>query len=182
MAHAASVLLDLTRRYLEPQRRYHALGHVSDLLTLGRDLKLSDEQVMAVWFHDAIYDPRSKTNEEDSAKLAEDSLLACGWDRPRAARVARMVLDTKAHRPSSPESELVIDLDLSPLAADWERFQVNTAAIRFEYAWIPEAEFWAARRAFFAVFLERPRIYWSEWGKALEPKARANLQRVLRES
>ena len=180
MAPDASVLLDLTRRYLEPHRRYHALGHIADLLCLGRDLELTDEQVMAIWFHDAIYDSHSTTNEEASAKLAETGLARCGWAAPRIARVARMVRDTKAHEPSSPESELVIDLDLSPLAAEWERFVANTAAIRFEYSWVSEPEFTAGRRAFFRALLERPRIFRSEFGKRLEAQARANLERALR--
>ena len=179
MATNASILLELTRRYLEPSRGYHSLAHVSDLLMRGRDLRLSDEQVMAIWFHDAVYDSKSKTNEEDSAKLAKDLLGAAGWEGPRVARVERMVLDTKSHVPSSPESALVLDLDLSPLAVEWGAFVANTEAIFFEYSWVPKEEFLAGRRAFFASMLQRPKIYHTTWGQGLEARARANLQRSI---
>ena len=71
---ATDLLMELTRRYTEPHRRYHDLRHIADMLCKGEALKLSDEQVMAVWFHDAIYDPTSKTNEADSAVLAVEKL------------------------------------------------------------------------------------------------------------
>jgi predicted metal-dependent HD superfamily phosphohydrolase len=173
------ILLDLTRRYLEPHRRYHSLPHIAEMLERGRDLRLTDEQVMAVWFHDAIYDTHSQTNEEDSAALARSLLVAAGWPEPRVATVERIVLDTKRHEPSVPESALVIDLDLASLAAPKERFAANTVAIRQEYSWVPDAEFVAGRKAFFAALLRRPRIYTSEWGRSLETAARANLAAAI---
>ncbi len=116
---APSLLLDLTRRYCEPQRHYHTLEHIADMLFRGRELELSDEQIYAIWYHDAIYDPRSTTNEEDSAALAIDALRSIGWDAARTEHVARMILDTKTHTPTVPGSAEVIDLDLSSIASDW---------------------------------------------------------------
>ena len=180
MSAAPLLLLELTRRYLEPHRRYHALPHIAQMLERGRDLALTDEQVMAVWFHDAVYDPRSQTNEEDSAALAKELLGAAGWPRPRVALVERIVLDTKRHEPSVPEAAIVIDLDLASLAAPEAEFAANTRAIREEYAWVPDAEFAAGRRDFFAKMLRRERIFWTEWGRSLERTARANLAAALR--
>ena len=68
MRHQAA-LLDLTRRYCEPHRRYHNIAHIAELLWRGRECDLSDEQVLAVWYHDAIYDVPSQDNEVRSAAV-----------------------------------------------------------------------------------------------------------------
>lgn len=176
-----SLLLDLTRCYLEPHRTYHALPHIADMLQRGRDLQLSDVQVAAIWFHDAIYDPTRKDNEERSAAMAVERLTAVGWAEADVRLVARIVRDTTTHTPSAPEAEVVIDLDLASLALPWEGFAANTAAIRAEFAHVPEADFRAGRGAFFASMLERKQLFWTPYGRALEAAARANLARAIRE-
>jgi predicted metal-dependent HD superfamily phosphohydrolase len=176
---APCLLLDLTRRYCEPHRHYHTLEHIADMLFSGRDLALDDVQIYAIWYHDAIYDPHSVTNEEDSAVLATESLRSIGWDEARIERAARMVLDTKKHEPTIPGSADVMDLDLSSIAADWEVYERNRENIRREYAWIPEDEFAAGTREFLQKFLARERIFTTKWGEKLEAKARENMQRAL---
>lgn len=115
--HQSDILLDLTRRYCEPHRHYHTIGHIADMLHRGRELDLRDEQVLAIWFHDAIYDTRSDTNEQDSADLAVQMLGAADHASAKIEDVRQIVLDTKGHVPSIPGSAAVIDLDLSSLAA-----------------------------------------------------------------
>ncbi|MFN3243997.1 MAG: hypothetical protein ACE37K_21000 [Planctomycetota bacterium] len=174
------MLMDLTRRYLEPQRHYHTLEHVAAMLHVGRQFPLDEEQIMAVWFHDAVYDPESDQNEQKSARLAQKWLAKSGWDVEAIERVGRMVLDTRGHVPSTVQSELVLDLDLMSLAVGWEAFERNTAAIRREYAHVPDEDFAAGRRGFFEGMLQRDRLFYSEWGKqTLEAPARANLQRAI---
>lgn len=63
-----NILLRLTELYTESGRHYHNLKHIAAMLT-GAPEKLSVEQIVAIWFHDAIYSPISLTNEEDSAAL-----------------------------------------------------------------------------------------------------------------
>lgn len=174
-----SLLLDLTRRYCEPQRHYHTIRHVANMLFAGRDLSLSEEQIYAIWYHDAIYDPRSETNEEDSADLARRQLLSIGWEDSRVEHVATMVLDTKAHAPTVEGSAEVIDLDLSSIAADWDTFCRNRADIRAEYDWLSDEDFAAGTATFLEAFLARERIFCTSWGAELETKARANLTRSL---
>ena len=146
------------------------------MLFRGRQLRLDDVQIYAIWYHDAIYETRSKTNEEDSAALATEALRTIGWDEARIERVARIVLDTKDHAPTIPGSAEVIDLDLSSLAADWAIYERNGERIRREYHWVPEDEFVTATREFLASFLDRERIFTTEWGAELEGKARENIQ------
>lgn len=175
---APDLLLELTGRYLEPHRHYHGIAHIAAMLDAGRTFPLDRVQTMAVWFHDAVYDPRSKTNEEDSADLARSRLLAGGWPVADCERVAAIVLDTKRHMPSRDESAAVLDLDLMSLALPWPEFAANTAAIRREYAHVADADFAAGRAAFFATMLQRERLYFTSWGAKLEASARANLRRA----
>ncbi|MCU0866042.1 MAG: metal-dependent phosphohydrolase [Planctomycetes bacterium] len=175
-----ALLLELTRLYQRPDRHYHSLEHVAAMLHAGREFPLDDVQTMAVWFHDAIYDPRSKSNEEDSAALAGTRLAAAGWPAAEIARVQRIVLDTKQHRPTAPGAEAVLDLDLMSLALPWPEFARNTERIRAEYAHVPDGDFAAGRRAFFATMLQRDRLFYTPFGHRLEPLARANLERASR--
>jgi predicted metal-dependent HD superfamily phosphohydrolase len=171
--------MDLTRRYQEPQRHYHTLEHVAAMLHQGRQFPLDEEQVMAIWFHDAVYDPTSDQNEQKSARLASKWLAKSGWEVDAIERVGRMVLDTRGHMPSTLQAEPVLDLDLMSLAVSWPAFEANTAAIRAEYSHVPDEDFAAGRSKFFASMLQRDRLFFTPWGQTLEATARANLHRAI---
>lgn len=171
----ATLLIELTRRYAEPHRHYHNLRHISDMLSKG--LSLSDEQVIAIWFHDAIYVPGSPTNEADSARLAIEQIS--GWDADRVHIVERIILDTRNHVPSTEESKRVIDLDLSILGESPERYQSYVESIRKEFGHVSEEDWIAGRGAWIEGMIGRDRIFWTPWGESLEETARANLMQEL---
>lgn len=173
------VLLELTRRYTEPHRHYHDIRHIAQMLAWGRELQIDDTQVWAVWFHDAVYDPRSERNEEDSAALAERLLRDTGVSPGMVRDVVTIVLDTKTHMPSIAASGAVLDLDLGSLALPWEAFCANSMAIRHEYAHIEDAAFARGRHAFLAAMLERPKLFFTAWGREREAPARGNIARLL---
>ena len=176
---STSLLLDLTRRHQEPHRHYHTLEHVAAMLHEGRRFPLDEVQTMAVWFHDAVYDPASDQNEQKSARLATRWLVREGWDVEAVELVGRIILATRAHRPTSPEAAPVVDLDLMSLAVPWPVFEANTRAIRAEHAHASDEAFAAGRRAFFTSMLRRERLFSTDWGKTLEATARQNLERAL---
>jgi predicted metal-dependent HD superfamily phosphohydrolase len=172
------LLLDLTQRYCEAHRAYHDLRHVATMLVQGRAFPLSEVQVWAVWFHDAIYDPLRSDNEEQSARLAERMLPEIGMPAPEVARVALIVRDTIAHRPSSQEAEAVLDLDLASLAASPEQFWANRRAIRSEYRHVSDADFATGTRLFAERMLKRERLFLTPWGAEREDAARRNLREL----
>ncbi|MCA8913809.1 MAG: hypothetical protein KDB90_00255 [Planctomycetes bacterium] len=174
-----ALLIELTHRYSEPHRRYHDLRHIADMLCKGGELALSDEQVMAIWFHDAVYVPGSKTNEADSAVLAVERLTAAGWSPARVKVVEQIVLDTCGHVPSIEASAKVLDLDLSTLGGSWESYERNGRNIREEFANISEDDWNAGRGAWLEGMISRERLFWTPWGEPLEAEARANLKRDL---
>jgi len=173
------MLLELTRRYSETHRHYHNLDHIASMLLKGTVFPLSDEQVMAVWYHDAIYDPRSKTNEQDSADLAREHLQQLGWATERVECVSTIILDTVRHIPSRPESDAVLDLDLSILGSDPQGYGRYVEQIRQEYAFVDDDAWRAGRAGVLRSLLQRDTLFYTEWGSALEGTARENLQREL---
>jgi predicted metal-dependent HD superfamily phosphohydrolase len=172
---------DLLSRYAEPWRKYHTLQHLEECLAwFEASSQLAErphEVEAALWFHDAIYDPRRADNEALSATLAETSLLAAGAPAQVAARVMALVMATgHTAEPASADEQLLVDIDLSILGASPHRFAQYEQQIRAEYAFVPAAVFREKRGAILRAFLLRPRLYSTEYFHSrLEKQARVNL-------
>ncbi|MEU4551450.1 HD domain-containing protein [Micromonospora violae] len=178
----------LLARWREPHRHYHTLAHLTavlDLVDQHADLAARADVVrLAAWFHDAIYDPRGAgdANERDSAALAESVLTGLGVPMPTVTEVRRLVLLTAGHTvaPDDRDGALLCDADLAVLAAPPARYQRYAAAIRQEYAHVPEPAFRAGRAAVLTGLLALPALFRlpplaSRW----EQPARDNVRREL---
>jgi len=133
---------------------------------------------MAIWFHDAIYDPKGKDNEERSANLAAEVLISARLPEGFGQRVKRLILATKhAAPPEAADSAMIVDVDLSILGQSRERFLKYEAEIRQEYAWVAEDAFAKGRSAILKSFLDRSNIYNTPFFKEkYETAARKNLE------
>lgn len=175
----------LLAAYAQPERHYHNLQHIAECLReleSTRSISTASRFIAAaLWFHDAIYDPRSPTNEEDSAALAIECLTAAQIDPAAITRIRDLILCTKRHDPAGiPDAALLIDIDLAILGQPPPRFWDYEAAIRAEYAWVPWATYAEKRAAILTHFLHRPAIYRTEsFQTRYEAPARANLTAAL---
>lgn len=180
-----AVFDDLMRRWSEPQRAYHNLEHLEHCLAeLDASIEFVADRAaveFALWFHDAVYDPKAADNEERSAELAGQVAGSAGLSVSFVAHVSTLILATKRHEPAANcDTAVLLDVDLSILGQPSERFDRYEAEIRREYAWVPEAVFRVKRAEILAAFLARPAIYQTETFRArYEQTARANLQRSL---
>ncbi|CUS02658.2 conserved protein of unknown function [Candidatus Promineifilum breve] len=184
-ADGDAVILDLIARYAEPHRAYHNLDHIGDCLThldAARHLLARPNEVeLAIWFHDAIYDPQRHDNEEQSALLVAAQLSAARVAAEVTARVAELIRLTAHTRDDlAGDAAVLCDIDLAILGAAPQRFERYDAAIRHEYEWVPEVIYRRERARVLAGFLERPRIYqtpffFDRW----EKQARANITVAL---
>jgi predicted metal-dependent HD superfamily phosphohydrolase len=177
---------DLLGRWAEPQRRYHGTDHLLAVLDRVDELAghAADPDVvrLAAWFHDAVHRPDRSENEERSARLAERALPEAGVPADRVAEVARLVRLTESHDPPSGDrnGEVLCDADLAVLAgapADYARY---AAAVREEYAFVPDDAFRDGRSAVLRQLLDLPRLFRTPHGHDhWEPVARRNLRSEL---
>jgi predicted metal-dependent HD superfamily phosphohydrolase len=172
----------LVRAYGEPQRHYHTLQHLRECLAhweAASALARRPEEIeLALWFHDAVYDPRRSDNEARSAEWAQASVAAAGCTPEVARRIADLVLATASHLADvdDPDAQLLLDIDLAILGATAPRFAEYERQIRKEYAHVPEADFRTGRAQLLAGLLARPRLYaTAPFHEALEARARENI-------
>lgn len=183
---AAPLGARLLAAWSEPQRTYHTVEHLNDCLAKLDEFRglarQPDEIELALWFHDAIYDPRAHDNERRSADWAMQELSDA--DLPAlAARVSALVMLTRHEAESCADdgdAQLLIDIDLSILGAEAERFDRYEKEVRREYAFVPEPQFRQGRSRILQRFLQQSRLYLTAaFFERYEARARANLQRSL---
>ncbi len=116
---------------------------------------------LAAWFHDAVYRPDRSENEERSAALAERALPELGVDAARTAEVARLVRLTITHDPAPEDLDgaVLCDADLAVLAGSPEGYAAYAAAVRDEYAFVPDPDFVVGRSAVLRQLLSLPRLF-----------------------
>ncbi len=171
---------DLVTAYSAPERFYHTLFHIEDVL--ATIVRLNSPQhpslPLACWFHDAVYDTHAQDNEEKSAALAGVRLKEMDIAAPIISATAHLILLTKNHVPGPEEEDgkVFLDADLAILGASAARYENYARAIRQEYAWVPEPDYRAGRAKVLMGFLNRPRVYHTEaMFAACEQKARQNM-------
>jgi predicted metal-dependent HD superfamily phosphohydrolase len=168
-----------------PARTYHGTAHLVDCLARLDEVPAAaeghDPIEAALWYHDAVYDPRVADNEERSAVWAERALVELGIATRVASEVARLIRLTRHAEPATDEAgRLVCDIDLSILGRSPAEFDAYDAAIRAEYAWVPEAAFREGRRRVLRALLARRSLYGTErFRRQYEAPARTNLRRAL---
>ncbi|HTJ38340.1 MAG TPA: metal-dependent phosphohydrolase [Dactylosporangium sp.] len=174
---------DLLARWSEPHRRYHTLQHLSLMLgVIDAHAGLADDADavrLAAWFHDAVYEVFAPDNEARSAELALTALGSLGFAPERVAEVARLVRLTAGHavEPGDRNGALLADADLAVLAGDPPDYARYAAAVREEYAAVPDEVFRPGRAAILRKLADLPELFRvvparAEW----TARARVNLE------
>ncbi len=174
----------LATLHSERHRHYHTATHINAMLghlDARRDTAARPDLIeLAIWFHDAVYKPMSKTNEADSAEMAR-AYLAGHMEPDAVDWIDETIRLTANHGDTTdPDTALMLDIDLSILATAPDVYSDYTQRIRREYRWVPGPLYRKGRADVLRHFLAMPRIYKTdaladEW----EAPARANLQAEL---
>ncbi len=183
-AKAYPVFDELVAAHSAPERHYHNLEHLAEMFRVaGRLANQANDPAalfLAIWFHDAIYDPKAKDNEARSADYSAASLASLGVPVETIQRVGRLIHATAhfAHNENPPDRDtaIMLDADLAILGSAETRYRRYSVDIRKEYSFVPDAEYAAGRAAVLRAFLTRPRIYLtSPLFAEGEERARTNL-------
>ncbi|MGK0720737.1 DUF4031 domain-containing protein [Leucobacter sp. W1478] len=179
---------DLLARWNEPHRVYHDERHLEDVLLAldhlsSRGERISPATLLAAWFHDAVYEGASGSDEQDSAQLAAATLQELGLAPGQVQHVGELIIATTpalphTHTPA-PLAHL-LDADLSIFASPASRYTEYSLAVRSEYAHVAEPEFRAGRSRILTTYLDQPSIYRTDTARVLwEERARGNLVREV---
>lgn len=181
---------ELLQAWQAPGRAYHTAQHLRECLELAQGhaaAELSKAQhatlSLALWFHDAVYDPKAVDNEERSARWARSALESLDVAAAQGEEVARLVLATEhlgmPVEAGGPLVDWMLDVDLAILGSGEARFKQYEQQIAAEYAWLAPADYRDGRRRVLSHFRELARVdklYRTTWGRAeLLPRALNNL-------
>lgn len=178
---AASIL----DAYDEPQRHYHTLRHIQHCLyeldTLPeKDLDRASME-LAIWYHDLVYDPKSRNNEKASAERMQTDLQGF-VAKLSLATVEKMIL-LSAHRgepsPGDPSINHFLDIDMSILGQSAEDYVTYRKQIRREFAHVPFLAFIYYRKKFLKHVLRAGAYTTPFYQKKYDQAARRNLQSEL---
>lgn len=189
----------LLRAWSEPQRRYHHVQHLTEVLRALEELATAGEvdrvgarlARVAAWFHDVAYDPAGApgSNEHRSATLARDHLHRLGVAPGNVDVVEALVLMTLDHSVDGAGSALASwrhtvavfhDADLWILSAPPARYREYADQVRQEYAHVPDPLFAQARAQILAGFAQRDAVYRTATARERwQARARANLEAEL---
>jgi pantetheine-phosphate adenylyltransferase len=167
--------------YTEKNRFYHNLTHISnclnefDLIKNRIEKRFSVE--MAIFFHDLVYDIKSKTNEEDSVKFIMKELQI-----PLVKEdISALILATKHNTNKlTDDQKYICDIDLSSLGKSWRLFNYYNKLVEQEYSIFPLRDLLKGRIYFMQGLLTRKRIYYTEFFyDRYEKQARKNIQKYI---
>lgn len=175
---------DLCARHADPQRHYHTLNHVRHCLheldaavLPGRE---HDTVEMALWFHDAIYQPGATDNEVRSVTLFTDRAQST-FSLEFVAEVSRLIMITTHRTPPADTPQCwMSDIDLSSFGLPWGEFIRDSLHVRKEFQSQSDEQYYARHSSFLRSFIQRNRLYQTEYFFArYEAAARLNISRLL---
>ena len=173
---------NLIQEYSSSERYYHDLTHVRQLLKTVEEVKQSINNypaiLLAVWFHDYIYNPQAQDNELKSAEYAVEFLCKFNAAENLINLVEKIILSTYKHQPLIDDLDCMIflDADLSILGASTKKYRQYAFNIRREYKHLNDRNYYQGRIKVLENFLSRSKIYYTDYFfHKLERQARANI-------
>lgn len=181
----------LVGAYGDSARGYHDESHIvaclEELDSAKGICERPDEVEFAIWLHDVVYRSRGGDNETESADLAVLWLVTGGATTEVADRIREMILATEhaagdegTAGSATGDVAVMLDIDLSILGADEERFAAYEAGVRHEYRWVPGPLYRRKRAEVLRGFMERDPLFRTDhFRERLEGRAKQNLNRAV---
>jgi len=177
---------EIEKRYTEKSRHYHNFAHLesmfAELDSVTARVENMNNLSFSVFYHDVIYDASSKNNEEKSAAFAVSQLAKINISSGAADKITRQIMATKSHQQSDdPDTNYLLDADLSILGKDPETYFEYTRKIRKEYSLYPDLLYKPGRKKVLKHFLDLEYIFKTEYFREkYELQARENIEQELK--
>lgn len=187
--------------YNAPNRTYHNFNHLNQMYKTHEKLQQENAIIkdlpelnpeltnlkieLFIWWHDVIYDPRAKNNEELSATLFSSFTERLNQGTIIVNEIYQSILDSRHLCDvvnGASWSLYCLDLDLSALI-DGQEFTDNGLKIRQEFSHLMDWEFYTGRRKFFEALLNRSFVFHNPYDLSFydqgEPLARINIKNEI---
>ena len=166
-----AVIGDVVARYSEPDRHYHTLEHIEEVLTVVDDLGGSREVEWAAWLHDVIYDVHASDNEARSAGYAAEVLAQLRVPDDEIGEVQRLIELSAGHDVVAGDKNgaVFVEADLAILSSEPTRYDRYVRDVRREFAHLDD-DVWRAGRV---------EVLRSLLSRVTDERARSNLTREL---
>ena len=188
----------LIERWSTPDRRFHNLRHLIDMLArvdeLAEESHNPDIMRVACWYHGCVFSSDAEDvsrgnggeDETASAAFAEADLYHLGVPMETVKRVCSLIVNLKRHMLDEHDidAQALIDADLGTLAVDPQTYAEYVRLLREEYSHIPMEKYLRGRLTIVSRLLNREHLFHSPLGERWEHAARENLsaeQRRLKE-
>jgi predicted metal-dependent HD superfamily phosphohydrolase len=187
-----SVKTSILVKYAEDHRFYHTFEHIAALYNsfkIHKNLIKSKQAfLLAILFHDVVYDPERNDNELKSVDFFIESGLDLG--RECIDLVVDMIKSTINHQSTvkvdagdKADLELFLDCDLSILGSDLDTYEKYAANIRKEYLCFNDEDYRKGRTAVLQKLLSKDALFYNkdkiEYFKECDRMARVNIAREL---
>ncbi|AOZ73036.1 hypothetical protein BK816_06835 [Boudabousia tangfeifanii] len=183
----------LLERWSSEGRVFHNLRHLINTLAALDEISgvSHDPDIlrMAAWYHGAVFSTEeTHTQARDagevmapSADYARQDLEAMGVPTENVERICQLILVLGKHTAPADDidAHVLIDAELSMLAATPQEYRDYCQAIAEEYSHIPTLRFLCARRAVVSHLLARRPLFTSPLGNQWEAGAKQNLEAEL---
>jgi len=145
---------EIALNYNSNTRFYHNFTHIKNMVEFALSIKEKIEDfdtfILAIFYHDVIYNSRKSNNEEESAKLAKNHLSLINFNIYKIDIISEMILRSKNHSESksddSNDLKLFLDTDLLIFASPKNIYQQYVSNIKEEYKHVPKIIFNTKRK------------------------------------
>lgn len=176
---------EIEENYSQPERQYHTLSHLNNLLKQLNDTKDKIENwetvLFTLFYHDIVYNVLNSDNEDQSADLAEKRMKQMSVPVQLIKNCKAQILSTKAHLENElSDTNYFTDADLSILGQDCETYKAYSENVRKEYSVYPDSIYKPGRKKVLQHFIEMKRIYKTDlFFNKFEIQAKQNLKKEL---
>jgi len=189
----STLFTDVFKRYTAKDRHYHNIRHIYRMckLWLKYKNKMSDPDAVffAIIYHDIIYNPKKKNNEEASAmffhKLATKKSFKS--ELSFLTKVRSLIVATKhgdklsVLMSDSKDCAFLLDFDLEILGTEHlDVYDWYKSGVRKEYKMYSNKIYNNGRKSFLEAFLKKEKIYLTKEFKRREKRAKINLHNEIK--